>query len=379
MKRILITEDDPLMAVIYRDTFEREGFSAEIAEDGNIALQRLKGNPPDLVLLDLMMPGLNGVEVLKYIRAQESTSTLPVIVMSNAFAGPLGQEAAAAGATRIFAKNAFGPRRVVNEIRSLLGPSPESAEATSPNGDATKSLVELRKSITTGLAERIGEIRDRLQDIAQEGSLAKPTLLLDLHRAIHQLTDTVSAAGFNAMAQMACALDTMAKEMQGNPLRINPSSLRTASQGVEVLAELSERTSRHLDEGIAASLILVVDDEAVARETTCTALERANLRAVSVDDPALALKLAEENRFDLIFMDVQMPRMNGFEVCRKLEETASNSDTPVIIVTSMNDTQTRIRFNVSGAIDFIGKPIWLTELGVKALTHLLRTHPQMAR
>src|SRR5579864_3133020 len=99
MKRILITEDDPLMAVIYRDTFEREGFNAEIASDGNIAVQRLKGNPPDLVLLDLMMPGLNGVEVLKYIRSHELTRALPVIVMSNAFAGPLGQEAAAVGAT----------------------------------------------------------------------------------------------------------------------------------------------------------------------------------------------------------------------------------------------------------------------------------------
>jgi putative two-component system response regulator len=78
-------------------------------------------------------------------------------------------------------------------------------------------------------------------------------------------------------------------------------------------------------------------------------------------------------------MDVQMPEMNGFEVCRKLEDTASNSDTPVIIVTSLTDPQTRVRFNASGAIDFIGKPIWLTELGVKALTHLLRMHPQMAR
>lgn len=379
MKRILITEDDPLMAVIYRDIFEREGFSAEIAVDGSTALQRLKGNPPDLVLLDLMMPGLNGVEVLKHIRAEESTRALPVIVMSNAFAGPLGQEAASAGATKVFAKNAFGPRRVVNEIRTLLGPGPESAEAANPNGDATQSLVELRKKITTGLAQRIGAIRDLLQDVAQEGSLARPALLLDLHRAIHQLTDTVAAAGFNAMAQMACALDTMAKEMHANPLRINPSSLRTASQGVEVLAELSERTSRHLDEGIAASLILVVDDEAVSRETNCTALERANLRAVSVDGPEMALKLAEENRFDLIFMDVQMPGMNGFEVCRKLEDSASNSDTPVIIISSQNDSQTRLRFNVSGAIDFIGKPIWLTELGVKALTHLLRTHPQMAR
>jgi HPt (histidine-containing phosphotransfer) domain-containing protein len=194
--------------------------------------------------------------------------------MSNAFAGPLGQEAASAGATRIFAKNAFGPRRVVNEVRGLLGPNGESTEASSPDDDATKSLAQLRKTITAAMPQRIGEIRDRLQEVAHDGSLAGRGLLLDLHRAIHQLAGTASAAGFNAMAQMACALETLAKEMHANSLRVNPSSLRTAAQGVEVLAELSERTSRHLDEGVTATLILVVDDETVSRETTCTALER---------------------------------------------------------------------------------------------------------
>src|SRR5690242_20312419 len=115
MKRVLITEDDALMAEIYRDSFEREGFSAEVASDGAIAIQRLNGNPPDIVLLDLMMPKFNGIEVLKYIRSKENIRSLPVIVMSNAFAGALGQQAAAAGATRMLSKNAGGPRRLIKE------------------------------------------------------------------------------------------------------------------------------------------------------------------------------------------------------------------------------------------------------------------------
>src|SRR3954468_4434232 len=116
MKRVLITEDDALMAEIYRDSFEREGFSAEIAPDGAIAIQRLNGNPPDIVLLDLMMPKFNGVEVLKYIRSKEELRALPVIVMSNAFASAIGQQAAAAGATRMFAKNGCSPKRLIREV-----------------------------------------------------------------------------------------------------------------------------------------------------------------------------------------------------------------------------------------------------------------------
>src|ERR1700749_1241956 len=115
MKRVLITEDDGLIAEIYRDSFEREGFSAEVARDGAIAIQRLKENPPDIVLLDLMMPNVNGVDVLKYIRSQDSLKALPVVVMSNAFAGAMGREASMAGATKLFAKNSCGPKRLVKE------------------------------------------------------------------------------------------------------------------------------------------------------------------------------------------------------------------------------------------------------------------------
>src|SRR4051812_34893497 len=120
MKKILITEDDSLMAEIYRDNFEGEGFAAEVACDGAVALQRLKINPPDVVLLDLMLPSVNGVEVLKHIRANEATRLIPVIVMSNAFASALGKEAAQAGATKLLAKNACGPKKLIEEVRNVL-------------------------------------------------------------------------------------------------------------------------------------------------------------------------------------------------------------------------------------------------------------------
>src|ERR1043166_3181570 len=132
MKKILITEDDVLMAEIYRDNFENEGFAAEIAADGSIALQRLKENPPDIVLLDLMMPGVNGVEVLRHIRSSPDTKGLPVIVMSNAFASALGKEAAQAGANKCLAKNTCGPKKLVEEVRNVLA-SAGTATATAPS------------------------------------------------------------------------------------------------------------------------------------------------------------------------------------------------------------------------------------------------------
>jgi len=100
------------------------------------------------------------------------------------------------------------------------------------------------------------------------------------------------------------------------------------------------------------------------------------LRAISLDDPALALKLLEENRFDLILLDVQMPGLNGFELCAQLHDTRANATTPVIFLTALNDFETRTRSTLSGGIDFIGKPVMLVELAVKALTHVLRAQCQ---
>lgn len=120
MKKILITEDDALMAEIYSSSFERDGYSVEVVSDGISAVQRVTQDPPDLVLLDLMLPQLNGVEVLKRIRGLEATRRIPVVVLSNSYADALGLEAARAGATRLLSKNAVTPRRLLAEVRSLL-------------------------------------------------------------------------------------------------------------------------------------------------------------------------------------------------------------------------------------------------------------------
>jgi CheY-like chemotaxis protein len=86
----------------------------------------------------------------------------------------------------------------------------------------------------------------------------------------------------------------------------------------------------------------------------------------------MALKLAKDNRFDLIFMDIQMPEINGFELCDLIHRTDINAKTPVIFVTSLNDFEKQVRSTPGGGMDFIAKPIMLVELAVKAMTSLTK-------
>ncbi len=131
MKRILITEDDQFIAKICREQFEQEGFEVHVAHDGRQAVKHLEKEIPDVVLLDLALPEIDGIGVLRFIRSKESLCGLPVIVLSNSscFSG-LAQAAWKAGATNFLNKGDHGPQSLVNEVRKLLSPP---ASAPSPN------------------------------------------------------------------------------------------------------------------------------------------------------------------------------------------------------------------------------------------------------
>ena len=86
-KRILLVEDDKFIVRAYLDGFERNGLMVEHAGNGVDALNSIKKSSPDLVLLDIVMPGQNGFEVLKSIKSDPKMKNVPVVILSN-----LGQE-----------------------------------------------------------------------------------------------------------------------------------------------------------------------------------------------------------------------------------------------------------------------------------------------
>jgi len=104
MKKILIIEDDPVTARIYSTRLEEEGYEVNLVMDGQSGMNRLLQFHPDAVLLDLMLPRISGLEVLKKIRALEEFKNVPVIVYTNVSVPKMVEEAMAAGATRVFDK-----------------------------------------------------------------------------------------------------------------------------------------------------------------------------------------------------------------------------------------------------------------------------------
>src|SRR4051812_302420 len=104
LKRIVIIEDDPVVSTLYKTRLERDGYSVTLAEDGQEGFYKVYETKPDAVILDLMLPKMNGLQVLKNFRAQKQFQELPVIVFTNEFAKDITLEARNAGATEVFEK-----------------------------------------------------------------------------------------------------------------------------------------------------------------------------------------------------------------------------------------------------------------------------------
>lgn len=80
MKKILVVDDEENIRILYRDEMTEEGYKVELAEDGHAALEKIESFRPDLVTLDVKMPGIDGLEVLRRIRAGHPV--LPVILLT---------------------------------------------------------------------------------------------------------------------------------------------------------------------------------------------------------------------------------------------------------------------------------------------------------
>jgi DNA-binding response OmpR family regulator len=120
LKRIVIIEDNAMAANIYQSTLSRQGFSVEVATDGELGLAAVVGSPPDLILLDLMLPKIDGAELLRRIRATETLATVPIIVISNAYTPARLDSIREAGATKIVSKANMSPKQLVSIVGEFI-------------------------------------------------------------------------------------------------------------------------------------------------------------------------------------------------------------------------------------------------------------------
>ena len=119
-KKILLVEDDPFLRNLMLVKLQKEGFNVVEAFDGEDGLKKANEIKPSLILLDLILPGIDGFEVLKQIKSSSETASIPVIILSNLGSRVDVEKGLKIGAYDFMIKAHFTPEEIVEKIKNAL-------------------------------------------------------------------------------------------------------------------------------------------------------------------------------------------------------------------------------------------------------------------
>ena len=426
--RILGVDDDPVTRFALSNAVKKSFDLPDMADSGPAALEKIEQGRYDLIILDVMMPDMDGFEVCNRIRQTSANGSTPVLfvtalkdfdsrsrlltmsgtdvmgkpfitfeitvkVLTLALRGRLRSVSSAPVSTGPQAVRWTAPSPAAEEkpaaplegpvviddggakanqnTGSLVPPAP--FVASEGKNTFNPEFPKFMDATVEDLKRQIGLI------VGSEADSVRVERITRLHMRMEALSRALNVPELRPAFDLCSAVEGMCLKLKNDPRAVTPSALRTAGSALEVIKELCAP-------GIKADLgekppirIMVVDDEPLARRALVSALQMKLPRPDGVESPQSALLMAGEKAFDLVFLDVCMPEMDGFTVCAKLHETATNKTTPVVFVTSHSDADFRMQARQCGGKDYVVKPFDFIEIPVKALAYVLQSRLEKSK
>ncbi len=363
-RRLLLIQDNSLVQNFYREKLERAGFAVHGVASVEEGIRRMEAAPTDFVVIDPLLPDGEAHQSIEAIRAGKD-----------------------AGASQIFVlptQQRFIAEAITQNARTHLLPFEANVAASLVQAAAKAADLELepdalrncepddrwRRTVLNAGPAVIAQIRQGLRELLRTPGNPEP--LRTLLQTVHTVAAQMSLLGPSAISQVACAFEQLVYGLYQIPERMNELTLRTVGQAADFLAALLGSSDCLRKADLRSTRVMVVEDEGNARELIIAAMELVGLAADGLDTPGACLAVMSAERASLIFMDINLPEMNGFEVCAKLRAMPLHEHTPIVFLTGMNSFQNRVQSNLSGGNDFVGKPFNVAELGLKALIWVLR-------
>ena len=270
----------------------------------------------------------------------------------------------------------FAPAPVVELASAAM---PDEADTVSAADAVRAQMAEFFELAPQRLAA-IQSALSALKELESSGPTeARQQALLKVHGLVSEVRDQATAWDLRPAWQISSALELLLKRVLDKPKDFTPSIMRTVAAAVDVLREVSVpgiRTNLLMD---PPPRILAVDDDALCRRALQFAFEKANLMPDMAESGERAVELARANTYDVVFMDIQMPGMDGLAACNQVHGTNKNADVPVIFVTAQSDFTTRAESRLMGGVDLMAKPFLIFELTVRAVTFAARRRLQAAQ
>ncbi|HEY9829228.1 MAG TPA: hybrid sensor histidine kinase/response regulator [Stenomitos sp.] len=222
--RILVVDDSPDNLFLVQTILEEEGYAITLAEDGRAALQQIELSPPDLVLLDVMMPGMDGYEVTKRIRENQNSPFMPILLIT-AFEGPSVVKGLDTGADD-FIRKPVEVDELLARVRSLL----RLKHAI----DEREQIARQREEFVSWMAHDLRTpivAAERMLMLFQQGALG------ELSPGMEEAIITMARSNRNLLAMVNTLLEVYRYEAGRKNLCFSPVEIKTVIE--EVIQELS--------------------------------------------------------------------------------------------------------------------------------------------
>jgi CheY-like chemotaxis protein/CHASE3 domain sensor protein len=381
---VVIVEDDKNFAGILQDYSRDHGFRSVMVNEGTNAVEIIKEQQPDAVILDIMLPGKDGWQILKELKQDEATMHIPVHLMS----------AGEAAANRVRKEGAISfLKKPVNTetLDKLFG----DIMANSGTRFTQILLVEDHKAQSQALKDMM-EGQGITVDQAFDGESAFRMLheneyqcvILDLNLPdisgldlLDKIKEVDKFIALPVIINTAMELDktSVNRLMQyanAMVVKTSKSSDRLIDEVNLFLNKISEssaqftaanmgkaKTTSKGKDSIKGKKVLIVDDDMRNIFALSSALQSYDLNVVIANDGEEAIaKLEEITDIDIVLMDIMMPKMDGYEATRHIRKQNKWAKLPVIALTAKAMKDDREKCIAAGANDYITKPVDMDRL-----------------
>ncbi len=377
--RIVVVEDSSLVRAVYHRVFEKNGFQVWSAQDGQSGLDLILEHKPSIVLTDLQLPCLNGIEILKAVRQNPETRDTPVIVFSATFLGETLRSANEWGATRCLLKQDHSPESIVEEVRKVLHgrpTKPTRQEQDKVAFDGKELQLQVQQD-AEGLRQHIREraLAQASQSLAKLGTLAAglgnqtgqaspSTTLRQMSQTCQEIAVTSARAGLGRVAQLATTVEFLLAHLVEQPADLTSSVRSTLETSLRSMEMLLNQTNASQAQSPVTAHVLAVDDDVICLKLLEFIVKKVGCRLSRASSGIEAKALVDSTQYDLALLDIDMPGMTGVEFASYMRQTPLNKSTPVVFVTSVTDQKVRDLAKETGCQGWLNKPFRPSELSV---------------
>jgi two-component system, cell cycle response regulator len=397
---ILVVEDNPLNMKLVRSLLTLTGYRVLEADDAEQGIQLASTHRPDLILMDIQLPGMDGLEATRIIKAREELKHIPVVALTS-FAMPGDEQKAREASCSGYITKPIDTRKFIAIIQGFLSPEKPSAENESRNELSGKPRImivdddplnikllkarlpaEKYETLSASNGEQAIQIADKdLPDLILLDIMMPDLDGFTVSRMLKENPNTreipiILVTALEGLDDKIKGLETGADEFLTKPVntiellsRIN--SLLRLKQYRERLAlrSQSEKTFNHsadqldkMDDSPLPSKILLVEDDEKDFHILKSFFRDLDYELEWVKTGEEALDLLMRKSFDLLLLDVLLPGVDGFEICWRIKNAKQTKDLQIILITCLPDLENKIKGIELGADDYLIKPVNRQEL-----------------